>query len=658
MNISTYDKTAQIHAKGEQDPRKMQDAKEMLWTAERGIEKGKQEGASLASTSNISSGLQTVESKLQEGAPNAPDRKSAKIVNDLASLVGATHQMVTDTNLGDRALNLAQEAQLAAKEQGLNDTRALKQKFGIKGRPLVQRSVAQIWDENVTPLLRLVMFSKKFRFLVVDIINVARRIFLRTVQAGDEGEFNDRLERKWTEGQDPNKMVEDVKEKAKDAWTDEKGNVKIPVEEDEINALLDDLLEVFSVIASDEKYREGARNLFEIADMMYAQVAEVADKVQEQANMPHTQKLQQQAKDLVAELTGKEYLENFLKQFRVLANRIRDDEEANQWVEDFKRFMLEPHVDARNSEEFRTETRSLVERGRNIVDKWNNRQEVEDFLNAGNDLIENIKNNDLISNLREKAGILFDDLTYVDASGNRQIDSDLIGTIQKAVVPILADALKYIPIPMVSYSSAEMDFTARDVVLCGYDIIPENVYAHLESDSWFSVKELETKKSRTRLVLSLRNIRTEIKDVQFTFRKKTFPQLEDSGRVTVRVGGHGASFKIMFHISQRPEDSVPIFRAADVDFDIDELDIQFDKATINHDILLPMLVGVWKQYIIRSIERSVETSLGPILNTVGNQLSESLATSKFSTYLEKAKASLTSMDTHKTLRSRQEMLTH
>jgi len=347
-----------------------------------------------------------------------------------------------------------------------------------------------------------------------------------------------------------------------------------------------------------------------------------------------------------------------LKQFNILANRIRNDEAANQWIEDFKQFMLDKHPDAKSSDEFRSQTRSLVERAREIVEKWNNKQEFEEFLDAGNDLIENFKNNELVTNLREKAGILLDDLTYTDISGNRKVDTDLLGNIQKAIVPVLADALKYIPIPMLSYSNSEMEFTARDVVLCGYDIIPENVYAHLESDSWFSVKELETKRSRTKLILSLKNIRTEIKDVQFTFKKKTFPQLEDAGRVSVRVGGTGASFKIMFHVSQRAEDTVPIFRAADVDFDIDELDIQFDKATINHDILLPMMVGLWKQYIIRSIERSVETSLEPIINTIGNQLSESLATSKFSTYLEKAKANLTSMDTHKTLRSRQDMLTH
>jgi hypothetical protein len=636
----------------------MQQAKEMLYQAERGIEKGKQEGAGMATTSNLSTGLQTVESKLQQGSSNAPDRKSAQIVNDLAGLVGATHEMVVETNLGDRALKLAQEAQLAAQEQGLTnlDKGKIKQKLGVKGRPLVRRSAAQIWSESITPLLRLVLFSKKFRFLVVDLIEVVRRIFLRTVQANDENEFSERLEKKWTEGQHPQKMVEEVKEKAKDTWTDEKGNVTVPLEDEEINGLLDDLLDVFAVIASDEKYHEGVQNLFEISEMMYDQVTEVAEKVQSATEMPHTQKFQQEAKALVEELSGKEYLDNFLKQFKVLANRIRDDEEANQWIEDFKSFVLQPHAEAKNSEEFREETRSLVERARAIVDKWNNKQEVEDFLNAGNDLIENIKNNNLVSNLREKAGILLDDLTYTDIHGNRQVDTDLIGTIQKAIVPILADALKYIPIPMLSYNSSEMDFTARDVVLCGYDVIPENVYAHLESDSWFSVKELETKRSRTRLVLSLKNIRTEIKDVQFTFKKKTFPQLEDSGRVSVRVGGNGASFKIMFHISQRPEDSVPIFRAADVDFDIDQLDIQFDKATINHDILLPMMVGLWKQYIIRSIERSVETSLEPIINTVGTQLSESLATSKFSTYLDQAKASLTSMDTHKTLRDRQDML--
>jgi len=278
-------------------------------------------------------------------------------------------------------------------------------------------------------------------------------------------------------------------------------------------------------------------------------------------------------------------------------------------------------------------------------------------LNASDNLIESMKNDAELAKLREKAGILWEDFTYEDSQGNRQLNTDLIANVQKVIFPILADSLKYIPIPSITYTDSTMEFTAKNVVLCGYDIIPENVYLHLESDTTVNIKELTTQRSKTKLILSIKNLRTEIKDVQFHFKRRVFPFLEDSGRVTLRVTGRGANITAWFYIGQGPKDTLPKFENAVVEFDIDKLDAIYDKSTIQHDVLLPMITSLWKLQLIRSIERSVEKILEPVMAKIGSVLSESNpVVSQFASTLERLKSDVKGSAAHQIYSQRQEAL--
>jgi len=227
--------------------------------------------------------------------------------------------------------------------------------------------------------------------------------------------------------------------------------------------------------------------------------------------------------------------------------------------------------------------------------------------------------------------------------------------MQKALIPVLADALKYIPIPPIRVSNSKMDLEVADLVLCGYDIIPENITLKMESESHFHIQDLETVNSRTKLVLTLQNIRSQVKDVWFYFKRKTFPAIHDEGRVTISLTGRGATLNASFLIIQGDNDTAPVFKSADVDFDIDGLHIDWDKTTIHHDVLLPMATTLFKAQVVRMIERAVEDKLKAVMTIVGRQLSESISP-RFSSAMDKVRNSLVTADTHKVIRSRHEML--
>jgi hypothetical protein len=479
---------------------------------------------------------------------------------------------------------------------------------------------------NIVPLLKLVISSYEFRQLVVDFVKVSQRVLLRTTEQADVGS---QLESQWLHGRNPAEIAKDVASRTKESVQTEEGKIDIPISDEEVTALTDDFLELLAILARDERYRDGITWLFDIFDTVYDESHSVAQEAKESVQQPHTQKLQEETKDLISQFTGREPLDRFIDNFYNMVDRLRQDQEWRAYFNDLKHFILDTkNPETLQTDEFRQKTRDLAERGRALMDRMRDDHTVDNFFNSANELLDNLKNEEFIGMLRERAGILYQDLTYVDTQGNRQLDTKLLTNIRKFVVPMLADALKYIPIPPIQDSNSKREYIVENIVLCGYDIVPENISVHLVMDSSVNLKEVETERGRTELVISLRNFRTELKDVHFYFKRKVFPELEDSGRVTVQLGGKGATLTMTFQIDYVPEESMTKFSGSKVDMYIDDMDFNFDRSSIKHDIFLPMVTSLFKRTIIHSIKRNVEKGLAGLINDLGYSLTKSMAESE------------------------------
>jgi len=180
--------------------------------------------------------------------------------------------------------------------------------------------------------------------------------------------------------------------------------------------------------------------------------------------------------------------------------------------------------------------------------------DLKPFLDSTNQMIENMKNDEMLQLLRHHAGIGQSDLSYVDHEGKLQLDTDMLIRLQKVLLPVLADALKYIPVSSITSSDPDRDFWLDQIVLCSYDIIPDNIKFHLETDTEFSFQDIQVNSTHTNLVIKLNRFRTELKDIEFYYKKKTFPEFEDSGRVTSRIKGEGANLTITYNVEQGEKD--------------------------------------------------------------------------------------------------------
>jgi hypothetical protein len=251
----------------------------------------------------------------------------------------------------------------------------------------------------------------------------------------------------------------------------------------------------------------------------------------------------------------------------------------------------------------------------------------EDFkplLQVVDDMVENFKNDEFLRVLRHQAGIVQSDLSYVDSEGTIQIDTDILSKLQSVLLPVLADALKYIPVPRVYSCDANREFWLDRIVLCSYDIIPENIRFHIETDSELSIRDIEVKETQTYLVIELNRLLTELKNVEFFYKKKTFPELEDSGLVTFRERGQGSRLVITYNVVQGPEDKLPRIVEGKASFDISNLEIEFDTSTLSHPVLVPMLTKIFKLQIQQQIEHQVEKNLTAWMQNLGEMITSSI----------------------------------
>jgi len=265
-------------------------------------------------------------------------------------------------------------------------------------------------------------------------------------------------------------------------------------------------------------------------------------------------------------------------------------------------------------------TRRLVNQGRELVQELRLEKELIDFFRTSHELIENIQNDNFVEILRKQAGIVRSDLSYVDSEGRVQMDNSMVGKLQAGLLPVLAEALKYIPIPRISTDNRKVEFWVDNIVLCTYDLVPENIKFHLESHSNLSTRDIEVTRNATLLYIELDRILMELKDMTFYFHKKTTPQFTEHGSVTFRFKGLGAHLLIGFKLSQNSESNSPVLSEGFSRFSIREMDLKFDKSKLKHDLLVPTITKLFKKRIQRQIEDAVEKSLTNFINQLGDKI--------------------------------------
>jgi hypothetical protein len=530
------------------------------------------------------------------------DPDARKTLEDISTLLITAKQMERHKAIAERLQKISDECQKALTNVRGSDAPST----AIKSASMEAVDFINIWR----PVFQLLIRSRDFRQLFVDSLRIAKRVLAR-----NEGIVDD-LSQKFIEGESTQGMKERVRE-----HREESVNVKMTDEEWEY--LQEQIINVLAVLARNPNYHDAINKLFTLLDMFSRKTKEAKPSSGDLET--HARKAKMETEELVVSFTGRETLNQFKLRLRRLIRAINSDPELVRYSHDIKTFILcSKSEEEIRSEAFKLRTRELVDRGRYLMNKSKDRIELDEFLEAGNELLENIKNDEYVKELRTRAGIVRSDLTYVDSDGRTKIDVDMFVKLQTVLIPMLAETFKKIQIPRIESSEPKLDFWVDNIVLCGYDILPDNIKFHVERDTEVSIREFDSRGTHTRLVIHLEQLRTEVKNIEFYFKRKTFPSMSDSGIVTFRIPENGADLSIYFTVEERPGETHPRLTEGYAEFNIRKMDIEFDKTTLKHDVLIPMATPIMKPIIRSKIERAVENNLTNALQQLGERLTQAL----------------------------------
>jgi hypothetical protein len=565
--------------------------------------------------------------------------ETRQIIEDIAALVVTAKQMDRNKGISDKLQRIAEESQKAME--------AMK-RSGVSADTKRASQEALDFINNWRPVFQLLSRSRDFRQLFVDTLRIARRIISRQTEPIAQD-----VKERFIEGQSATTIAQTAKQQMK-----EKSNEETPLTDEEEESLLNEWQGMFILLAQQPTYRQGLNHMFNLFDMWRNTSREAVIPGSTQVET-HTRRIAQETEELVAAFTGRECLEKWKSSLWALMDLFKQNPEWNQYLTDLKNFILSTQSEEQvKSEEFKHKSKELAHRGRDLAQQLKDRTEVDNFLDCSEELMENIKRDEYVKLLSEQAGIIRADLSYVDMEGKTQIDTDILSKLQTVLMPVLAETLKYIPMPKIESRDSNREFWLDNITLCGYDIIPENIHFHLESDSDLSLKDLEAKRSHTHLVITLDKFRTELKNMTFYYKKKTFPVLTDSGVVTFRIGGDGARLKMVFTVEQHTGDKYPRLTEGYADFHIRQMDINFDKSTLTHDVLVPMMSNMWKLQIQNEIEKAVEKNLTTVVQKLSEQLTTTLSevNRPFLSGLEEARKAVKKSDIAQVYANRREKL--
>jgi len=231
------------------------------------------------------------------------------------------------------------------------------------------------------------------------------------------------------------------------------------------------------------------------------------------------------------------------------------------------------------------------------------------------EILKAIKSDPLRKKLADDTRIFVNNFLVYDAYGRASLNDDVVSQMRTLLLPLLKEQLYYIPIPRIEGSSDKIDFWVENLVFATGDILPDNLRFDLNHSTLMDRTTISVPASVTRIYLTLENVKTNMKNVRFWYRKKTTPKLCDEGFADVVLGGRGIRIKLVIlanFSSPQP------FTTESVRVHCDKLRIKIHES--KHDFLYAFALAFFKNRIKHEMETKAEGSVRGAFDKMNAQL--------------------------------------
>ena len=266
---------------------------------------------------------------------------------------------------------------------------------------------------------------------------------------------------------------------------------------------------------------------------------------------------------------------------------------------------LDPSSAYLESGDFLPKSVDLLQNGRLILGE-RYPQQINRLLNTANAVFEGFKSNQLLNAFRDAAFAFYRDLLIDPQTNKFTIKASLLHDIRTVYLPVLMRTVRYVPLPIIEFSDANYDFALENVVLAAENIIPSMIEFKVENQVQVSpLPSLPNAYFLNIITLDILQIQADIRNVEFAYRKKTFPRVRDSGLVDILLGGNGLSIHIK--VAYDPNLAHTTLVPMEIDCSIDNLIITPHETSRDamYKIMAPAVVAAIKKRICRSLEENI-----------------------------------------------------
>jgi hypothetical protein len=597
--------------------------------------------------------LDDTKTSLESRKDNAPqlDSDGRAAIRHTAQLVDATKDLLANKNAGDHIQNIA-----AAVAQGPKRLEKARRYVGSEILTDAELETLEEMGEKSakigSDLLQLIVSSPEFRDILQSAINIIASIsgdiadsvselagdvkqVAKDVKAGArDAKAAPTPKRAGEAAKDKVQQIgEKVKDKAQQAGDKIKEAVQDPTSvlpEDQLNDLFDKFRALADKVGKNPQYKRAINNLFRLAKRAKETALKAADRAQEIAeNLDFDEQadtILEESKALAEEfLPGDMTLDPLIDRIKRLVSRIAHNQELQQLMNDAKNYISEALEDPRKLEveDFRNEAKDMFKRGRDLFGRRQMKRQIRLIVTEWNQVLNGFRQDDELNAVNRALKKLAGDLTITDAKGRTTLDLRVLDQIRSILLPAVMEQLQNIPIPAMSGGDDTVDWTARDITLNAYEILPDHVLIDSAMRTDIAVGDATAHtKTRGHLLVKIEDVKTKMENIKFSFHRKVFPQITDAGLIDVDIRG---GVTVVIRLNMVTEEKGINFTGASVHCRVDDVHVKL-RGT-KHDIFYNVFPGMFANPIQERMEQTIADNLAQYIGKFKDQLNKAFNTS-------------------------------
>jgi len=236
------------------------------------------------------------------------------------------------------------------------------------------------------------------------------------------------------------------------------------------------------------------------------------------------------------------------------------------------------------------------------------------------DIIASIKNDPATASFVDATRNLVADL-LLDKEGRLTFKPEVLVQMRNLVLSMVIQQLRTIPVPQIKGHYENYDYELRDLNVTTGDLLPDWIHIKVENDMALNTKELTTETAQANITIKVTNMRTNIENLKFWFRREGVVNIEDSGTADVGIKGEGASITIELKFdfkNRRPGQN--LFKVTAIECDLNDISVHVTES--KYDWIINALTWIFKNNLKQTLEESIEGTLRSSIEHMELQMSQ------------------------------------